>query len=140
MVFLFFESICKIVKLKSILFLFYFGSMLGFSQGNGILERTKLSLKLGNSQKLSQLMGEKIQLGFEGEAKMVSQKEAESKLSVFFKNNAPSELNQLFQGQSKDGKQYLICKLKTAGGDFRISIYWQEGTNSQIVSMDFSKE
>ena len=85
-------------------------------------------------------MGEKVQMGFEGESAMLSQKDAENKLTVFFKSNPPTDVSQLFQGQSKDGKQYFIGKLKSAGGEFRVSVYWSEMPKNQMISIDISRE
>ena len=84
-------------------------------------------------------MGDKIQFGFEGEASVINQKEANQKLSTFFKVNPPSDLNQLFQGQSKDGSQYYIGKLTTSKGEFRVSVYWKE-VDSKLTSIDITKE
>ena len=113
---------------------------LAFAQPGSFLERTKLSLKSGSAQKLSQLMGEKVQMGFEGESTMVPFKEAEARLDVFFKTNPPNDITQLFQGQSKDGKQYFIGKLKSTTGEFRVSVYWAELPKAQMISIDISKD
>jgi len=85
-------------------------------------------------------MGDKLQFGFEGEAAMVSGKEAELRLKTFFAANPPKDLSSLFQGQSKDGRQYFIGILKSNGGDFRVSVYWSEHPKEQILSIDISKE
>jgi hypothetical protein len=104
------------------------------------LDRTKLALKTGNSQKILQMMGDKLQFGFEGEASMMGSKEAGAKLAAFFKVHPPSDLSSIFQGQSKDGRQYFIGTLKSASGDYRVSVYWAEQPREQILSIDFSKE
>lgn len=113
---------------------------LAFAQPASTLERTKLALKTGNSQLLGQMMGEKIQLGFDGEAQSLAAKEGEKRIDAFFKSNPVSELSQLFQGQSKDGKQYFIGVIKTRTGSFRVSVYWVESPKAQMLSIDFSKE
>jgi hypothetical protein len=104
------------------------------------LERTKLAFKTGNSQKILQMMGGKLQFGYEGESAMVSAQEAGARLTTFFKTNPPSDLQVLFQGQSKDGRQYFIGSLKTPGGNYRVSVYWAEAPKEQILSLDLSKE
>lgn len=110
------------------------------AQTGSILERTKLALKSANSQQLGQLMGEKITLGFDGEAGSLAAREAEKRMDSFFKSHPVVDLSQLFQGQSKDGKQYFIGVLKTKGGDYRVSVYWVEAPKVQLLSIDFSKE
>lgn len=110
------------------------------AQTGSVLERTKLALKSGNAQQLGQMMGEKIQLGFDGEATALGAKEGERKMDGFFKTNPTSDLSQLFQGQSKDGKQYFIGVLKTKNGNFRVSVYWVESPSVKLLSIDFSKE
>jgi hypothetical protein len=104
------------------------------------LEKTKLALKSGNSQKIIQMMGDKLQFGFEGEATMMTSKEAGNRLAAFFKSNVPSDVSPLFQGQSKDGRQYFIGILKTPSGEFRVSVYWTEAPKEQILTFDITKE
>lgn len=128
------------VKVLGIIFFLLALTLVSLGQSGTILERTKLALKSSNSQQLGQLMGEKIQLGFDGEANSISAREAEKRIDAFFKSNPIVELSQLFQGQSKDGKQYFIGILKTKKGDFRVSVYWTETPKVQLLSFDFSKE
>jgi len=128
------------MKLKLLPFYFSLLSGVAFGQSSSVLERTKLALKSGNSQQMGQMMADKIQYGYEGEAKVMTTKEAVTQLAGFYKSNPVAELTQLFQGQSKDGKQYFIGLLKTRNGIFRCSVYWIESPKSQILSMDISKE
>jgi len=128
------------MKIKLLIFLLIICSKTAICQSGTFLERAKLGLKSGNTQKLIQLIGEKVQFGMEGEGSMVSRKVAESKLNNFFQTSAPQEIAQLFQGQSKDGKQYFIGRLTTKKGDFRVSIYWTESPVNQMISIDISKE
>jgi len=109
-------------------------------QSQSFLEKTKLALKSGNSQKIIQMMGDKLQFGFEGEATMMTSKEAGNRLATFFKSNMPSDISSLFQGQSKDGRQYFIGILKTPAGEYRVSVYWTEAPKEQILTFDISKE
>lgn len=113
-----------------------------FSQGiaQTMPEKAKLALKSGDSQKILPLLSEKLQFSMEGEGAMVSSREAASKLAQFFKTNPPSDLSVLFQGQSKDGRQYFIGLLKSPGGNYRISVYWSAQSKEQILSLDISKE
>lgn len=85
-------------------------------------------------------MGDKLQFGFEGEATMLTSKEAGSRLTTFFKSNTPSDVSPLFQGQSKDGRQYFIGILKTSTGEYRVSVYWSVSPKEQILTLDISKE
>ena len=103
-------------------------------------EKAKLAFKSGDSQKILPLLAEKLQFSLEGEGAMITSREAAAKLSQFFKSNMPSDLSSLFQGQSKDGRQYFIGLLKTSGGDYRISVYWSALSKDQILSLDISRE
>ena len=85
-------------------------------------------------------MGDKLQFGFEGEATMMSSKEAGNRLTAFFKSSLPSDVSPLFQGQSKDGRQYFIGILKTSSGEYRVSVYWSVAPKEQILTFDISKE
>ena len=110
------------------------------AQTSTILERTKLALKAGNAKSLSAMFAPKVQIGFDGEADVISAAEAESKVDKFFKTQLPTQLEGLFQGLSKDGKQYFIGKLSTKTGSYRVSVYWTETPTTAIQSVDFSKE
>jgi hypothetical protein len=114
--------------------------LVGQGHAQSMPEKAKLALKSGDSQKILPLLAEKLQFSLEGEGAMVSAKEASSKLSQFFKANSPSDLQVLFQGQSKDGRQYFIGLLKSTGGNYRISVYWSAQSKDQILSLDISKE
>lgn len=103
-------------------------------------EKAKLALKSGDSQKILPLLAEKLQFSLEGEGAMMSSKDATARLAQFFKGNVPSDLQVLFQGQSKDGRQYFIGLLKSSGGNYRISVYWSAQNKDQILSLDISKE
>lgn len=83
-------------------------------------------------------MAEKIQFGMDGEANTLKVSEAEKKLADFFKSHAPSDLSQLFEGKSKDGKKYFIGDLATKNGTFRISVYWNEAVQPKLISIDIS--
>ena len=138
--YLLFELFKNYVKISLLLFFALVLKFTATAQTGSFLERTKLALKSGNAQKLSQLMGEKVQMGFEGESAMLSHKEAKAKLVSFFRSNPPTDIVQLFQGQSKDGKQYFIGKLKSSGLEFRISVYWSETPKNEMISMDITRE
>ena len=109
-------------------------------QPGSMLERTKLALKSGNSQQLGQMMADQIGFGFEGESTQQPSKEAVAQLHAFFRTNPVSDLAQLFQGQSKDGKQYFIGQLKAKSATYRVSVYWVEVPRNQILSIDITKE
>lgn len=111
-----------------------------WAQPASFLDRTKLALKAGNAKGLSALFAQSVQMGFEGEANLVPQKEAEMQLEKFFKANLPTQLESLFQGLGKDGKQYFIGKMSSKTGSYRVSVYWVEVPAPAIHSIDFSKE
>lgn len=120
--------------------LFFLFSVATFAQSGSFLDRTKLALKAGNAKGLSVLFAPSVQLGFEGEANVVSLKEAEVQLNKFFKANFPTQLEPLFQGLGKDGKQYFIGKMSCKSASYRVSVYWVEVPTPAIQSVDFSKE
>lgn len=105
-----------------------------------VLDRTKLALKAGNPKGLSSMFAPTVQFGFDGEAENYSSREAEMQLEKFFKSNPPQNLEPLFQGVGKDGKHYFIGKLVSKAGAYRVSVYWKDGTEMAIQSVDFSKE
>lgn len=113
---------------------------LGICQ-QGFPERTKLALKSGDSQKLGRICATKVEFGLEGDAKEILGSEVAGKLAVFFRDNPPVEASVLFQGKSKDGRKYLICRLNTKnGGVFRFSFYWKEAAVEALEVIDISRE
>jgi hypothetical protein len=128
------------MRTQAFLVLLFWTNLLAHGQNDSFLERTKLALKSGNSQKLAELMAEKIQFGNDGEAETLKNTEAEKELNQFFKNHLPSDLTQLFEGKSKDGKKYFIGKLSTKSGNYRVSVYWKETPQPRLISIDISPE
>jgi len=113
---------------------------LGICQ-QGFPERTKLALKSGDSQKLGRICATKVEFGLEGDAQEVQGSEVAGKLAGFFRDNPPVDASVLFQGKSKDGRKYLICRLNTKnGGVFRFSFYWKEAAVEALEVIDISRE
>lgn len=128
------------MRINALLVFIFWTNLFAHAQNGSFLERTKLALKSGTSQKLAELMAEKIQFGNEGEASTLKSTEAEKELNQFFKAHPPSDLAQLFEGRSKDGKKYFIGKLSTRSGTYRISVYWNETPQPRLISIDISAE
>lgn len=104
-------------------------------------ERTKLALKAGDSQKLSRVCAEKVELGREGDAESLNPQRAGDVLAKFFRENPPEDAIVHFQGKGKDGRKYLICKYKSKNGvGYRFSFYWKEKIPELFESIDISKD
>lgn len=104
-------------------------------------ERTKLALKSGDSQKLIRICAEKVEYGLEGDAESIPAGKAAEKLVQFFRENPPADAAIHFQGKSKDGRKYMICKYKSrTGAAFRFSFYWKEKVPELLESIDISSE
>jgi|GEM_PF-4919601 hypothetical protein len=128
------------MKLKLILPAVLFIPLISFSQSD-FPERTKLALKSGDSQKLSRFCAEKVEFGREGDAESMAALKAGDQLSLFFRENPPADASIHFQGKSKDGRKYMICRYKSKNGqNFRFSFYWKEKMPEMLESIDISKE
>ena len=104
-------------------------------------ERTKLALKSGDSQKLSRFCAVKVEYGLEGDASALQAGMVGEKLAQFFRENPPSDASIHFQGKSKDGRKYMICRyLSRNGTAYRFSFYWKEKVPELLESIDISRE
>ena len=111
-----------------------------FSQ-NDFSERTKLALKSGDSQKLSRFCAEKVEYGKEGDAETMAVAKVGEELGQFFKENPPADASIHFQGKSKDGRKYMICRYKSKNGTgYRFSFFWKEKVPELLESIDISRE
>ncbi len=83
-------------------------------------------------------MASEAELSFEGEGARVGPKDAGSILSRFFRDNPPADFTILYQGQSRDNRQYLVGSLKTRSGLYRVTVYWVVLPREEILSIDIS--
>jgi hypothetical protein len=128
------------MKIKPFLILALLLPGLSFSQTD-FTERTKLALKSGDSQKLSRFCAEKVEYGKEGDAQTLAVGKVSEQLGLFFKENPPSDASIHFQGKSKDGRKYMICRYKSKNGSaYRFSFFWQEKVPELLESIDISRE
>ena len=104
-------------------------------------ERTKLALKSGDSQKLGRFCAEKVEYGLEGDAEAMTASSVTDQLTRFFRENPPQDASIHFQGKSRDGRKYMICRYRSRNGSgFRFSFYWKEKLPEALESIDISKE
>jgi hypothetical protein len=128
------------MKIQALFLAFLLCPLISFSQSD-FPERTKLALKSGDSQKLSRFCAEKVEFGKEGDAEAIAAGKAGEQLGLFFKENPPADVSIHFQGKSKDGRKYMICRYKSRNGRaFRFSFYWKEKVPEMLESIDISKE
>ena len=130
----------KFMRVIAFVLLLMASPFLGICQ-QGFPERTKLALKSGDSQKLGRICATKVEFGLEGDAQEILGSEVAGKLAGFFRENPPVDASVLFQGKSKDGRKYLICRLNCKnGGVFRFSFYWKEAQVEALEVIDISRE
>ena len=107
---------------KLILALFLMLPLRLFAQSNEVFF-TELSegWKLGNTNRLSQLLDERVTIIKNGKEKSYSREEASAELLRFFGANRPVSFSLRHRGTSADGQLYLIGHLNTqGGGNFKI--------------------
>lgn len=83
-------------------------------------------------------MASQPELSFDGEGSRVSRQDAGAILSRFFRENPPADFTLLYQGQSRDYRQFMVGTLKTRSASYRVTVYWIAQPREEILSIDFS--
>jgi hypothetical protein len=84
-----------------------------------IPEEILVSLKTGDSKKLSQYFNQNVDLVILGSDNVCSKAQAQQIVNKFFSNNTPESFTIIHQG-GKEGDKYVIGNLKANTGSFRV--------------------
>lgn len=98
------------------------------------------ALKAGNSKILAKYFDENIELVILDKEGVYSKTQAELVIRDFLSKNPPMSFTKLFEGKSEKGtSKYVICKLITAKGQFRI-YFMMKNNNGELNIHQFRIE
>lgn len=93
------------------------------------------AFKSGNASSLAASMDKEVDMAVPGASKKCDGKEAVAMLDTFFSSHKPSGFTVLHNADKKDSG-FLVGKLPTSGGEFRVNItYKTEGDKAIIQSI-----
>jgi hypothetical protein len=96
-------------------------------------EEVYSALKAGNSKVLAKYFNDNIELVILEKEGVYSKTQAELVLREFFSKNAPTSFQKLFEGKSeKGGSKFVICKLTTSSGQYRITFFVRKSNDGEF--------
>ena len=115
------KSVIFIRKVLVILSILLFSFEPAQAQQFSVPEEIYSSLKAGNSRVLAKYFNDNIELVVFDKEGIYTKTQAELLIREFFTKNTLMGFTKLFEGKSEKGNsKYVICKLITAKGQFRI--------------------
>ena len=116
------------IIISLILFFGNIGNVLAGDLPDGIIT----ALKTGNAKELAKYFNVNIDLTIIDKQDIYSKTQAEIILKEFFSKNTPSNFTIIHQGGKEDSK-YVIGKLTTAAGNFRVSLFLKNQDTTQVI-------
>ncbi|MBC7388210.1 MAG: DUF4783 domain-containing protein [Opitutaceae bacterium] len=111
------------------------------SAQDDIVKCLKSSFKSGNIKELSQYMGSRTEIAFNGDKKIYEKASAEQILGNFLLENKPKDFQILHQGASKEGLKFYIGEMTAATGIHRVLVYLRNNDGKVLIeTIDISKE
>jgi len=102
----------------------------GFSQ---VAKQANSALAAGNASSLVDLFNAQVDLTILDQDDLFSKSEAETLLITFFEKNVPSSFEELHTGESASGLKYVIGKLSTSNGTYRVSFYYKADGSTELI-------
>ena len=102
----------------------------------GVQDNINNAIKSSNTQVLAQYFNSSIDLSVLNQENVYSKAQAEQILKNFFANHKPTTFKIGHEGKANDGSIYLIVKLGTTNGNFRI-YYLLKQTGNQLLIHKF---
>jgi len=115
--------------------LLYTGSIHSQSVPEGIFS----ALKAGNSKELAKYFNDNIELVILDKEGVYSKTQADIILRDFFSNNVPNSYIKLHEGGGKDASKYIIGRLSTSKGQYRI-VFLMKSSNGTFCIHQFRIE
>ena len=103
-----------------------------FSFKVGDIDNIKNHLSSGDSQKISTYFSTSVQMSLPGSKGLYSKSQAKVVLQKFFTQNKAKSANIVHKGSSGGGANYVIYKLETANGSFRVQIFMKSTESGKI--------
>jgi hypothetical protein len=90
------------------------------------------AFKAGNVSSLVTFMDQAVDVAVPGSTKKCNANEAVALLNSFFSSNKPTNFTVLHNADKKDSG-FLVGKLLTPGGEFRVNITYRIGNDKVII-------
>lgn len=127
------------LKIIFVLFLSTYAQV-GFAQDKTI-EIAKVAFQTANITNLSQYLHSEIAVVVEDEQSSSGKSAAENGLRAFFAKHLVTHFAFIHQGNSKDGKFFVVGKYDYAGGCYRVRLNLRNyGGEYLIDNIDFTKD
>jgi hypothetical protein len=97
------------------------------SQGDA--EKFVQIFQSGDAADIETYFNPSIQLSTPGKQGVYSRSQAKMILSDFFSNNEPKSANVSSKGQSENGAQYVVIRVKTEESLYRVSLFYRVSQN-----------
>jgi hypothetical protein len=104
--------------------------LMSFKAGN--VDDIQKALKAGDAAKISTYFSTSVQMSLPGSKGLYSKTQAKMVLQKFFTQNKPSDASIAHKGASGGGANYVIYKLSTNNGTYRVQIFMKNGSNGKI--------
>lgn len=102
----------------------------GFTQ---VAKHANSALANGNATNLVQLFSTQVDLTLLDQDDLFTKAEAKTLLINFFEKNVPSSFEELHTGESATGLKYVIGKLTTSTGTYRVSFYYKADGSTELI-------
>lgn len=93
------------------------------------------AIKSGNAKQLASYFHPTVDLTVKQNEATYSKSQAEQVLQGFFSSNKPTSYKSNHTGSSSDGSRYVIGKMETAGGSFRVYILFKNISGKELVQI-----
>ena len=110
-----------------------------FAQQTELFNPMKDALKTGNAKEVVKFFNTSVDMDIEGTVDTYSKTQAEQIIKDFFSKNPPSNYTKLHDGGKKDASRFVIGKLSTAKGQFRLT-FLMVNSNGVLTINKFSIE
>lgn len=98
-----------------------------------ILSDLKAAFTAGSAKEIAKYFDQPIDFAILENEDIISPAAAENRLDVFFREYPPIKFEVVHEGESGKGMKFVIGKLKTMNGTFRVSIYLNSSNSSEKI-------
>jgi len=99
----------------------------------GVEDNINNAIKAGNTEALAQYFNNNIDLSVLNQENVYSKAQAQIILKDFFSKHSPTSFKIVHDGTANDGSIYLIVKLGTNNGSFRIYYLLKQNGNQFLI-------
>ncbi len=91
------------------------------------------ALEAGEAEEIANYFTPQVDLTLIDQDDLFSKKQATALLKQFFMVHEPSSFNEIHAGENGSGLSYIIGKLSTNTGTYRVSYYYEGGDGSERI-------